>query len=263
MIDLVSLADKYEVSSFCEGDPSYFLRWYPLSKKADVETASFIAAMLSFGSRKQFVPKIKLILETADKTSGSITKWICEGCPRFKNLTDGNSGGCRDGVSGSFNESDKFYRFYSYKDMADLFGALKNILTKEKTLGEYFRKEYEKTGNDLALIIGGAFKDAKIVPKGKNSANKRIHMFLRWMVRKNSPVDLGLWDWYGQEKLIIPLDVHVMQVAESLGFLDKKDKPSYKTAVKLTQKMEKYFPKDPARADFALFGSGVSDVMEN
>ena len=50
---LRTLADKYEVASFCDEDPSQFLRWYdPAAGRgtiADVEVASFIAAMLEIG----------------------------------------------------------------------------------------------------------------------------------------------------------------------------------------------------------------------
>nr|MCR4632342.1 DUF2400 family protein [Treponema sp.] len=46
------LAEKYENSSFMDSDPSQFIRWY--SRAEDIEPASFIAAMLSFGSRSQF-----------------------------------------------------------------------------------------------------------------------------------------------------------------------------------------------------------------
>ena len=77
------LADKYEVSSFCDEDPSQFLRWYnPACGRgtvADVEAASFIAAMLAFGNRKQFIPKIKEILQTSDRSLGSVSKWLKAG----------------------------------------------------------------------------------------------------------------------------------------------------------------------------------------
>ena len=42
---LRELADKYENSSFLESDPSQFLHWY--KNQADVEIASFVAAMLA------------------------------------------------------------------------------------------------------------------------------------------------------------------------------------------------------------------------
>ena len=79
-IKLRNLADRYEVSSFCDEDPSQFLRWYqPAAGRgtiADVEAASFIAAMLAFGNRKQFIPKIRQILETSDRSLGSVSEWL-------------------------------------------------------------------------------------------------------------------------------------------------------------------------------------------
>lgn len=239
---LVSLANKYEVPSFCDADPSQFLRWYDLSQVADVECASFIAAMLAFGNRKQFIPKIKEILTTADTTLSAqgkplgISAWCCAGAPNFP------------------TGEKKFYRFYSYNDMHCLFSELAAIVEKKGSLGEYFR---EGKAFHLADQIATAFPESAIVPKGTASANKRVHMFLRWMVRQNSPVDLGLWNWADQSKLLIPLDVHVMQEGVNLGLLPENATASYKTAVNLTSAMNEVFPGDPSRADFALFGLGV------
>lgn len=259
MDNLVALADKYEVPSFCDTDPCQFLRWYPVSQIADVECASFIAAMLAFGNRKQFIPKITQILTLADKTSTSITKWLLAGSPHFPR-----------GVV-------KFYRFYSYDDMHCLFSELKGILESSTSLGAYMKGKAfpclqpgsqssatPSSGDtpqrpDLAQLISDSFPESAIVPKGKTSANKRIHMFLRWMVRQNSPVDLGIWNWYPQSELLIPLDVHVMQEGIRLGLLPENSRASKKTAVMLTKKMEEIFPGDPARADFALFGVGVGE----
>ena len=84
-------------------------------------------------------------------------------------------------------------------------------------------------------------------------------MFLRWMVRQNSPVDLGIWNWYPQSELLIPLDVHVMQEGIRLGLLPKNATASKKTAEILTKKMAEIFPGDPVRGDFALFGLGVDE----
>ncbi len=242
------MADKYEVASFCDEDPSQFLRWYKKSgTTADIETASFIAAMLAFGNRSQFIPKIRQILETADKASGNISAWLKTGTYK-KDFPKG---------------SKKFYRFYSYDDMQIFFDELAAILTASKTMGEYFKVRWQETSTKqsslhLADIIGQSFLKSRIVPKGKSSANKRIHMFLRWMVRQNSPVDLGLWKWYPAANLLIPLDVHVMQEAQKLGLLPPKAAASRKTAMELTKKMNEIFPQDPCRADFALFGLGVA-----
>ena len=243
---LVSLANKYEIPSFCNDDPSQFLCWYKKST-ADIEAASFLAAMLAFGSRTQFIPKIRQILEAADKASGSISAWLKTGTYK-KDFPKG---------------SKKFYRFYSYDDMQIFFDELAAILTTSKTMGEYFKTRWKEASSrqptpHLSDIIGQGFPKSKIVPKGKSSANKRTHMFLRWMVRQNSPVDLGLWKWYPQADLLIPLDVHVMQEAQKLGLLPANATSSRKTAITLTKKMDEVFPGDPARADFALFGLGVA-----
>ena len=252
---LKALADKYEVFSFMEQDPSQFLHWYDKApaktQTACTELASFIAAMLAFGNRKQFIPKIQDILKTADSTSGSILSWLTSGAYR-KTFPTGSS---------------KFYRFYSYDDMQSFFTELADIVNKSGSLGQHFKSQWQaaKTAETtnattplLSDLISSAFPKSRLVPKGRTSANKRIHMFLRWMVRTGSPVDLGLWTWYSPALLIIPLDVHVMQEAQKLGLLPPKATASRKTAVILTKKMEQIFPCDPCRADYALFGLGVT-----
>ena len=237
---LQKLADKYEVSSFCDEDPSQFLRWYQPEKGrgslADVEAASFIAAMLAFGNRKQFIPKIRQILQTSERSLGSISEWLRAGAYK-KDFGHGAA---------------KFYRFYSYDDMQIFFEELSAVLKQAESMGEYFRG-----GEDLPLLIAEAFPKSAIVPKGKSSANKRVHMFLRWMVRRDSPVDLGLWTWADPSELLIPLDVHVMQEAAKLGLIGQKATASRKTAEELTAALCEAFPADPCRGDYALFGLGV------
>ena len=237
-IKLRTLADRYEVASFTEADPSQFLKWYKPEEgrgtTADVEVASFIAAMLAFGNRKQFIPKIREILDTSERSLGSITAWLKAGAYK-KDFPHGEK---------------KFYRFYSYDDMQVFFGELADVLKQYGSLGEYFKNR------DLTTI----FPKSAIVPKGFSSANKRVHMFLRWMVRRASPVDLGLWTWADPADLLIPLDVHVMQEAVNLGLIPSTAAASRKTAERLTAALAQVFPGDPCRGDFALFGLGV-DVL--
>ncbi|WP_022933525.1 TIGR02757 family protein [Treponema bryantii] len=271
-VKLRELADRYEVASFTKEDPSQFLRWYRPEEGrgtvADVEAASFIAAMLAFGSRKQFISKIREILETSDRSLGSITEWLKQG----KYTSDFPRGAA------------KFYRFYSYDDMQVFFEELRDILKEAGSLGEFVKaKMYDggatgvspvrrgserprsglERGEGIPLlheIVSSSFPKSAIVPKGRSSANKRIHMFLRWMVRRGSPVDLGIWDWADPASLLIPLDVHVMQEAAKLGLIAEGAAASRKTAECLTAALAEVFPGDPCRGDFALFGLGV-DVL--
>ncbi len=255
-LKLRELAQKYETASFVEADPSQFIRWY--KRPEDIEPACFIAAMLSFGSRTQFIPKIRWIFELADK-SGGMEKWLKSRDFEI-NFNENSPNFAQKG-----EKLPKFYRFYSFSDMNLLFSEIAGILDKAHAFGEFFRQKYEKlpdthkTPGILSDLISQAFPESKIVPKGKTSANKRIHMFLRWMCRQNSPVDIGLWPWYPAEKLLIPLDVHVMQEGVKLGLLPENAHADRKTALALTKQMEEVFPSDPARADFALFGLGVDE----
>jgi uncharacterized protein (TIGR02757 family) len=91
------------------------------------------------------------------------------------------------------------------------------------------------------------------------SACKRINMFLRWMVRKDSNgVDFGVWHRIRPDQLICPLDVHVERVARKLGLLTRKQ-TDWAAAVELTDNLKTFDPMDPVKYDFALFGSGVME----
>lgn len=245
---LRGLAKKYETADFVNEDPSQFLRWY--TQVRDVEIAAFTAAMLSFGNRRQFIPKIKCIFECADK-AGGFAKWLCTG--DFE----------KSFFSPDGNDEKKFYRFYSYFDMKIFFRSCAQILKSAETFGDFLKDKVERRFSGCSVMdcvleeIARAFADCAIVPKGRSSANKRVHMFLRWMVRKNSPVDLGLWKWFDESELIIPLDTHVLQEAIKMGIISEKASGSYKTAVKITEALKEVWPDDPCKGDFALFGLGV------
>lgn len=245
---LIFLADKYENDDFLAQDPSQFLRWY--KDKKDIEIACFIAALLSFGNRKQFIPKIKFIFELADKQGGMFC-WV-----KNKKYLD-----FFEFETSKENEK-KFYRFYSYEDMKILFDEISFILNNYENFGSYIFKLYNEQKDKeknihLSNIICNLFAKSKIVPKGKNSANKRIHMYLRWMVRSNSKVDLGIWDWYNAKDLIIPLDTHVIQQSIKLGLIKENASSSLKTAIEITTKLKEIWPLDPCKGDFALFGLGA------
>lgn len=241
---LRSLADKYETCCFCDSDPSCVLHRY--TDAADVETAAFIMAVLSFGRRDLFMKKADMIFSAA---GAHPSEWIRSG--KWKKTFPGGSG--------------KFYRFYSYDDLRDVFAVLQKILHEEKTFGTYMKKRYDEScacsGEtdsvpELAPLISSEFANCRAVSHTKQSANKRIHMFLRWMVRIDSPVDLGLWTWYSPAGLLIPLDTHVLQESVKLGLIPEGSQGTAKTARKLTDMLKQVWPDDPARGDFALFGLG-------
>ena len=91
----------------------------------------------------------------------------------------------------------------------------------------------------------------------KNSAAKRINMFLRWMVRQdNAGVDFGIWKNIPMSALSCPLDVHSGNIARQLGLLQRKQNDA-KALEELDTALRQLDPKDPVKYDFALFGVGI------
>ena len=290
---LRELADAYETREFSAGDPSRIVRQYRSAR--DIEVAAFITAMLSFGKREQFLQKAGVIFALAGKHPA---QWIRSGSWQ----SDFPCG------------TRKFYRFFSYDDMRDLFAALQNILEKHSSFGAYVKKAYEaecavrrevfkvngigiklascklnkksesgepsvagikaanrkirqtesfSASSALLYVIADGFPQCRAVPQKGASANKRTNMFLRWMVRTNSPVDAGLWTWFSPADLLIPLDTHVLRQAKKLGLISERSAATEKTARELTDVLKRIWPDDPCRGDFALFGLGVSGNKAN
>jgi len=91
----------------------------------------------------------------------------------------------------------------------------------------------------------------------KNSAAKRLNMYLRWMVRNDqSGVDFGIWKTLSPSQLSCPLDVHSGNVARKLGLLTRKQNDA-KGLNELDSSLRNLDSSDPVKYDFALFGLGV------
>jgi len=237
---LIQYAEKYETADFINGDPSWFM--HQVSGAKDQEAMAFIAASLSYGSRQQFMKKIQLILDWAQ---GDVDGWVRDG--RYADYLHQGDKSC-------------FYRLYTCDTMYRFLSTYQQLLNEYGTLGDYVRGEANDTLGAVDTICRyfGSRGISVIIPKDTTSACKRVCMFLRWMVRTNSPVDLGLWaDFIDRRSLIIPLDTHVLQQSERLGLITSKT-ASMTAARKLSATLATIFPDDPLKGDFALFGHGVN-----
>ena len=58
---LRTYAERYETSDFIIGDPSWFM--HQVESAEDRIALAFLASALSYGSRKQFFPKIQYMLD--------------------------------------------------------------------------------------------------------------------------------------------------------------------------------------------------------
>ena len=81
-------------------------------------------------------------------------------------------------------------------------------------------------------------------------------MALRWLVRDDGIVDLGLWRSLRPADLYIPLDVHVGNISRGLGLIDRRANDR-KAVEQLTAVLRELRPDDPVYYDYALFGIGV------
>lgn len=231
---LKTAADKYECPSFIEGDPIRFPHRY--GKARDIEVSAFISAWMAYGSRKVFLE----VLE------------------RLHRIMDGAGGPYRFVVSGSWRSLKNegcLYRFYKWADFIALCRRLADVYSRFESLEELFVPG-EPLDNGVVRLCG-EFEGVNGIPvAGSTSANKRLYMFLRWMVRKGSPVDFGIWNRVSPAQLLVPVDTHVYTVARSLGLTSRRS-ADLKTSIEITGKMIEIWPEDPARGDFALYGSQV------
>lgn len=235
---IIELASKYETADFIKCDPSRFM--HDFADERDGEAAAFIASCLSYGQRRQFMPRIRDLLS---KAGGEVRRWIVD---ETYEESVGNSDEC-------------FYRLHTCRDVSQTLRAYRSILTSYGDMKSLVAA-HASNGREAVAVVCRYFaaqNASALVPKNDASACKRVCMFLRWMVRDGSPVDMGWWSRVVDKRtLVMPLDTHVLQEAQRLGLISTRT-ASMNAAVQLTKTMSEVFPDDPLRGDFALFGLGV------
>ena len=231
---LIRLANQYETEEFIKDDPIQFP--HEVAKrggsKRDIEISAILSSWLAYGRRPQFCLALQTLHELMDYKP-------------FKYLNSQKWKVFED-------HHDTMYRLYTYHDFYALMERLEILYSRDAFSFEDKLSKY----HPISYLIA-CFHNIKGFPKSNFSACKRLNMLLRWMSRKNSPVDLGLWD-IKPSKLIIPVDTHVHRMALDLG-LTKRRQADMKTALEITDAMREIWPEDPAKGDFALFGYGVNN----
>jgi len=130
------------------------------------------------------------------------------------------------------------------------------------SLGTAFLSAYTRHG-DLRRALGDFV--AGIGPVGGNlladprrgGACKRLNLYLRWMIRPDDGVDLGVWKGIPPSALVMPLDTHIHRVGRYVG-LTRLKTPRWETATSITASLARMAPGDPLRYDFALCHLGIS-----
>lgn len=229
---LIAWARQYNNRAlFLQNDPVQVPNHYRNGRLQDLEISAFLTSYLSFGNRKQIVKSALRLDEIMNHSPYDYVlskRWE-------KDFSSDNTA--------------SFYRTVSYQAMNALFQRLSDIYTHHKTMEEAcFTIQGDRPFNKICTLFGVSDK----------SPQKKINMFLRWMVRTDGIVDFGAWKCFNPKDLIIPLDTHVAQMAEKLGLVKSKSY-SLKTALTITDALANIFPGDPCLGDFALFGYGVEN----
>ena len=220
-------AKTYHCADFIQNDPVQFPHRY--RQKQDIEISGLLTAIMSFGNRKQ-------ILKKADELHD------CMGVSPYQYVLSR-----RWEKDFPAEEKRSFYRMLSYADFYSYF---------ERLYAAYSR--FESLEEALQVYPGLPIeKLCAFLEVSSRSPQKKLNMFLRWMIRKGPEVDFGIWESFDRRDLIVPLDTHVCRVAHYFKLTDTETF-SLKNARQITAALATVFPDDPCLGDFALFGLGVN-----
>ncbi|SFK28632.1 TIGR02757 family protein [Porphyromonadaceae bacterium KH3CP3RA] len=239
--------DRYNNISFIENDPISVPHLF--SGRQDREIMGFFAAILAWGQRKTIIAKCG---ELVQRFGGEPYRFIME-------HSDDDLKSLLGFTHRTFNDTDLLYfvdflhRHYSrYPTLEDafldggVFRSVEDSLIRFEQLFFDFPDAPHRTRKHVATPF-------------RNSACKRINMFLRWMVRSDDRgVDFGIWKRIPQSTLICPIDLHVDRAARRLELISRKQ-TDWKTALELTENLRLLDPSDPVKYDFALFGLSLEN----
>ncbi|MBN2235918.1 MAG: TIGR02757 family protein [Bacteroidales bacterium] len=235
----------YNQSEFIENDPIQIPHQF--SSKEDIEIAGFLAASIAWGQRPLIIRNANKLMERMDYAPADFV---------------------RNSVESDWEVFAAFkHRTFQAIDMQFFIRSLQNIYLKHGGLEKVFEIGFLRDAKSALIRFNRLFNEVEHLPRSekhlsnpaKNSAAKRLNMFLRWMIRQDSSgVDFGLWKNIPMSKLMLPLDVHTGRIGRELALLSRKQN-DWKAVVEITKSLGTFNPEDPVKYDFALFGFGVHE----
>lgn len=230
---------------FIDDDPVQFPRRF--SRLQDIEIVAFLSSIIAWGNRKMICRDAERMLLLMDNDPYHYV--MDEG---YEDMDPGQN------LHRTFFGEHFVYFLRGMRQIYKKYGSLdafssaveagKDEAPSWKLVGEMQKIMSEVNGGDMC---------SQCLPVNlQQTALKRINMALRWLVRDDGIVDLGVWRSIPVRKLYIPLDVHVGNISRELGLLRRKSNDR-KSVVMLTSVLRTLNPEDPVVYDFALFGIGV------
>ncbi|MBD5358809.1 MAG: TIGR02757 family protein [Bacteroides sp.] len=231
--------------SFIDKDPVQFPRRF--SKLQDIETMAFLAAMIAWGNRKMICRDAEKMISLMDNE------------PYHYVMEEGYEDLDPDiNIHRTFFGSHLQYFLRGLHKIFKDYGSL-DAFAKAMRVGETDAPSWklvEEMQKIMCDVNNGATCSQCLPVNLAQTALKRVNMALRWLVRDDGIVDMGVWSSIPKSKLYIPLDVHVGNISRELGLLTRKASDR-KNVEQLTSLLRTIRPDDPVVYDFALFGIGV------
>lgn len=235
---------EFNTPDFIDSDPVQIP--HEFSKEEDIEIAGFLTATISWGNRKSILKNANFLMDLLERSPYA---FVME-------HSDEDLEKLRKFVHRTFNGGDLIYFIRALRNIYLNHGGMEDIFAfhaKKDNLQPAIH-EFKKIFFELPHEIR---TEKHVSDPLKNSAAKRINMFLRWMVRRDpGHVDFGIWQRISPAQLSCPLDVHSGNVARKLNLLSRKQNDA-KALRELDASLRRLDPEDPVKYDFALFGLGV------
>jgi len=239
-----NLYNQYNRREFVHPDPLECL--YDYQDLRDREIVAFVASSLAYGRVAQILKSVSHVLARMQPTPYAFLEKVS-----------------RKTMSQTF--SDFRHRFASGREVSAMLFGLKQILKTYGSLNTCFVSGFNDSSDTILEAVTAftkALTEASPEPLGhlvpspqKGSACKRLHLFLRWMVRQDD-VDPGGWQNVPPSKLIVPVDIHMHRICLCLGLTARKQ-ANQATALEITEGFRAVAPGDPVKYDFALTRLGI------
>lgn len=244
---LDNMAEKFNVPEFIEQDPVQFPRRY--KQIQDIEISAFLTAIIAWGKRKTILASARQMHE------------IMGSSPYDYVMGKGYERLGKANIHRTFFEDDMAFICRGLRTLYLRFDSCESLFYSEK---QELRSLWDGLAHFRSYIKTANEKHPQkcmrhISNPQSTSACKRLHLALRWLVRKDGIVDLGVWRNIAPSQLMIPLDIHVGNTARNLGLLNRRQNDR-KAVEELTAYLRTLNPDDPVLYDFALFGIGVSGI---
>ena len=214
---------------------------------ADREVVGLLAATLAFGRVAQILASLDTVLARLGPQPAVFVREA-----RLADLVRAMRG-CR-------------HRWVTGDELANLLAASGRLLRSYGSLGAAWiaaRRPEDGDAHDTArrwvtlFDAHGLRRENALIPRPeRGSASKRLHLYLRWMVRQDR-VDPGGWDEL-PARLLFPLDVHMHRIGRALGFTRRRT-ADLVAVREVTAGFRQIDPADPVRFDFALTRPAINE----